>query len=101
MMPRLIGALEEVEERGLDHHIDTNDYGGCWVARHIDWNPSRPLSMHAWGLAVDFNVQTNQLGAEPQMDRRIVEIFESWGFSWGGYWSRPDGMHFEYGNPPS
>jgi hypothetical protein len=95
MIPQLRGALQEIVDRGLDHLIDTSDYGGCWVPRHILFNPGRPLSMHAWGLAIDFNVQTNMYGASPQMDRRIVEIFERWGFAWGGHWSTPDGMHFE------
>jgi hypothetical protein len=31
------------------------------------------------------------------MDPRIVEIFDRWGFVWGGRWSTPDGMHFELG----
>jgi hypothetical protein len=97
LIPQLRGALQEVVDRGLDHLIDPRQYGGCWVPRHIDFNPSKPLSMHSWGLAVDFNVSTNQLGAPPQMDPRIVEIFESWGFVWGGRWRRPDGMHFELG----
>ena len=97
MLIQLEGALREVEAAGLAPLIDVNDYGGCWVARHIDWRPDRPISMHGWGLAVDFNVQTNQLGARPTMDPRIVEIFDRWGFVWGGRWSRPDGMHFELG----
>ncbi|WP_108666345.1 M15 family metallopeptidase [Euzebya rosea] len=97
MLIQLEGALAEVEAAGLAPLIDTSDYGGCWVARHIDWRPDRPISMHGWGLAVDFNVQTNMLGAQPTMDPRIVEIFDRWGFVWGGRWSRPDGMHFELG----
>jgi hypothetical protein len=95
MIDQLRGALQEVVDRGLDHLIDPTQYGGCWVPRHIDFNPARPLSMHAWGIAVDFNVSTNQLGQVPQLDRRIVEVFERWGFAWGGHWKRPDGMHFE------
>jgi hypothetical protein len=95
MIPQLRAALQEVAERGLDQHIRPGDYGGCWVPRHILFNPSRNLSMHAWGLAIDFNVSTNQYGEPPQMNREIVEVFEKWGFSWGGYWSTPDGMHFE------
>jgi hypothetical protein len=51
--------------------------------------------MHAWGLAIDFNARDNGYGVIPKMDLRIVEIFEKWGFSWGGWWSVPDGMHFE------
>ena len=61
----------------------------------IDRDPPRALSMHAFGLAVDLNVTSNQLGTEGDMDPRVVEIFERWGFAWGGRWSRPDPMHFE------
>ena len=50
------------------------------------------------GNAVDLNVSTNQLGTEGDMPPRIVEIFERWGFVWGGDWSRPDPMHFELGH---
>ncbi len=95
MIPQLIAALREVEAAGLAGHINPRDYGGCWVPRHILFNPSRALSMHAWGLAIDFNVSTNGYGATPQLDRRIVEIFQRWGFKWGGDWETPDGMHFE------
>ncbi|MDP8970110.1 MAG: M15 family metallopeptidase [Actinomycetota bacterium] len=97
MIPQLQGALQEIADRGLAHLIDPSQYGGCWVPRHIDWSPSKPLSMHSWGLAVDLNVSTNGLGRIPTMDPRIVEVFDRWGFVWGGRWRRPDGMHFELG----
>jgi hypothetical protein len=98
LIPQLRGALQEIVDQGLDHLIDPSQYGGCWVPRHILFNPSRALSMHAWGLAVDFNVKGNEYGnRNPQMDPRIVEIFDKWGFVWGGRWSTPDGMHFELG----
>ena len=97
MVDQLYGALNEIEQNGLGHLIDPSQYGGCWVPRHIDFNPARPLSMHSWGLAADFNVSTNGLGMKPQMDPRVVHIFDKWGFVWGGRWSRPDGMHFELG----
>lgn len=95
MVPQLVAALNQVGQEGLAGHFDRSQFAGCWVPRHIDWNPDRSLSMHAWGLAVDINAHDNALGAQPQMQPRIVEIFESWGFAWGGRWSRPDGMHFE------
>jgi D-alanyl-D-alanine carboxypeptidase len=98
MLPQLQAALSEIESRGLGGELRPGDYGGCYVPRFIDRNPSLPLSMHAFGLAVDLNVSTNQLGTEGDMDPRIVEIFERWGFVWGGDWSRPDPMHFELGS---
>jgi hypothetical protein len=98
LIPQLRGALQEVVDRGLDHLIDPSQYGGCWVPRHILFNPNRALSMHAWGIAVDFNVKGNEYGnRNPQMDPRIVQIFKKWGFNWGGDWRTPDGMHFELG----
>ncbi len=95
MLPQLQAALSDIESAGLGGELRPGDYGGCYVPRFIDRNPSLPLSMHAFGLAVDLNVSTNQLGTEGDMNPRIVEIFERWGFVWGGDWSRPDPMHFE------
>jgi hypothetical protein len=95
MVPQLMAALEEVHEAGLYGHFDPSQFDGCYMPRHILWDPTRGLSMHAWGLAIDFNSRDNAFGARPQMDPRIVAIFEKWGFSWGGWWSTPDGMHFE------
>lgn len=97
LLPQLEAALAEVEAEGLSSLLRPDDYGGCYVPRFIDRNPDLPLSMHAFGLAVDLNVSTNQLGSRGDMDARIVEIFERWGFIWGGSWSRPDPMHFELG----
>jgi hypothetical protein len=98
LIPQLQAALSEIESAGLAGELRPDDYGGCYVPRFIDRNPSLPLSMHAFGLAVDINVSTNQLGTEGDMNPRIVEIFERWGFVWGGDWSRPDPMHFELGS---
>lgn len=95
LIPQLNAALSEVESAGLAGEI--YQYGGCYVPRFIDRDPSKPLSMHAFGLAVDFNTPTNQLGTQGDLDPRVVEIFERWGFVWGGRWSRPDPMHFELG----
>lgn len=97
IFPQLRAALEEVVDSGLDDLVDPDDFGGCFAPRHIGRNPHSSLSMHAWGLAIDFNVHTNMYGDEPELDPRIVEIFEGHGFNWGGHWRTPDGMHFELG----
>ena len=95
LIPQLQAALSEITEEGLGDLIRPDDYGGCYVPRFIDRDPSLPLSMHAFGLAVDINVSTNLLGSRGDQDPRVVEIFEKWGFEWGGHWDRPDPMHFE------
>ena len=95
MLPQLEAALAEIRDSGLAELIKPGQYGGCYVPRFIERDGSRPLSMHAWGLAVDINVADNPAGARPKMDPRVVAIFEKWGFRWGGRWSRPDGHHFE------
>lgn len=95
MIPQLSGALAEIEREGLASLIRPEDYAGCYAPRFIDRDPTLPLSNHAFGLAVDLNSDTNQLGTRGDMDPRIVEIFERWGFEWGGRWERPDPMHFE------
>jgi hypothetical protein len=95
MFPQLRGALQEVVDAGLAGAIDPADFGGCYSPRFIGRDPQRGLSLHTWGIAVDLNVSTNGVGTAGSIDRRVVEIFESWGFAWGGRWSVPDPMHFE------
>jgi hypothetical protein len=93
MVPQLSAALNEVIALGL-HDLIT-DYSGCYVPRHMLWDPSNGISRHAWGLAFDINVPANGFGQAPTLDPRIVEVLQRWGFKWGGDFDVPDGMHFE------
>jgi hypothetical protein len=94
VIPLVRGVLAELARRGLAHEI--HSFSGCYSPRFIARDPGAGLSHHAWGIALDLNVPENPLGAEPTMDRRVVEVFERWGFTWGGRWLVPDGMHFEF-----
>jgi hypothetical protein len=102
----LRGALGEVTQRGLAGAIDVanaNAYGGCFYPRfnRLATNPfSGSLSRHSWAMALDTNTTTNAQGAVPRMDCRVVRIFRKWGFSWGGNYLTPDGMHFEWVGEP-
>jgi hypothetical protein len=96
MLPALRGALEEVVRSGLAGLVDADDYGGCFAARLIPGHPLGKISRHAWGSAIDLNVSANPEGGPSRQDPRLVEIFQRWGFSWGGEWLVPDPMHFEY-----
>ena len=86
-------ALEELAEAGLGHLINTFD--GCFVPRHMLWNPKKPLSRHSWGIAVDVNARLFPYGSAAKQDGRLVAAFEKQGFVWGGRWRTPDPMHFE------
>ncbi len=95
MLPQLRGALTEVVQMGLSSSIHADEYAGCYYPRYINRNPADGLSLHSWGIAVDLNVPGNQRGTAGEMDRRVVAIFKSWGFAWGGDWNYTDPMHFE------
>jgi hypothetical protein len=99
-LPPLREALMRVERAGLASSIHPSGYAGCFVPRFVSRNPTRLISHHAWGSAVDLNAPENPFGATPTMDRRVVAIFTSLGFQWGGEWLIPDGMHFEYLTAP-
>ncbi len=96
LWPQLETALRGLEAEGLSHVIDASDQAGCWVPRFIGWDPDGWLSHHAWGIALDVNVSNNPFGAPPDQDPRFVAHMERSGFTWGGRWLIPDGMHFEW-----
>jgi hypothetical protein len=95
MVPQLRAALAEVQSAGLASSIHSFD--GCYVPRFIERDPSHPVSLHTWGIAIDLDASTNQRGGRGTMDPRVVNIFKRWGFRWGGDWSYTDPMHFELG----
>ena len=93
IFPQLRAALQEVHERGLDDKIHPQQYAGCYYPRFIAG--SSTLSNHAFGLALDINAVENQRGTVGLIDRGVVQIFQKWGFTWGGDWRYTDPMHFE------
>jgi hypothetical protein len=100
IVPQLTAALQEIEREGLGHLIDRRSYGGCFrpaLLRPAD--PQAGISHHAWGIAIDLNLVGNRLGARPHQDRRVVDVFRRWGFTWGGTWLIPFGAQFEVVTP--
>ena len=92
MWEPLRGALNQIDEEGLADTLFTEEFrtsGGCYAPRRISrFDAGGSISRHAWGIAIDINTKS---GYVP----RVVEIFNSWGFAWGGTWTSPDEMHFE------
>lgn len=101
----------QIHQEGLSRYVSQNI--GTFNWRKIA-GTSR-LSMHALGVAIDFNLPP-PLGRYWRWDRptvqyksgfpkeimsdegfnRVVAIFESHGFVWGGKWWHYDSIHFEY-----
>ncbi len=77
----------------------------------FNWRPiagTTRQSAHSFGIAIDLNTKFSHYwrNAKPNkngiyiykncMPLEIVEIFEKYGFIWGGKWYHYDTMHFEY-----
>ena len=92
MWEPLEGALNQILEEGLEEFLSIEEWrssGGCYAPRRINrFDAGGSISRHAWGIAIDINTKS---GYPP----RVVEIFNDWGFAWGGTWTSPDEMHFE------
>jgi hypothetical protein len=64
------------------------------------------MSMHGYAAAIDLNLEysdywlwqknRNEIAYRNRMPYEIVEVFERYGFIWGGKWYHYDTMHFEY-----
>jgi hypothetical protein len=72
---------------------------GGFCARHQRHDPRLPLSLHAYGAAVDVNWDTNPMGKilVTDLPRTLVDAFRNHGWEWGGDWTGvKDPMHFQY-----
>ncbi len=96
--PALIGAMEELQRKGLTSLVHSN--AGCYNPELLAARTTAPPAFHAYGAAIDINAPENPFGATPTQDPRLVAVMKHWGFNWGGDFLVPDGMHFEYLNPP-
>lgn len=85
-------ALNNIIDRGLVDQFET--FNGCFNIRGKKSNPNS-VSLHSWGVAIDINAATNPFNKPPIMSKSFVECFTDAGFDWGGYWQKPDGMHFQ------
>jgi hypothetical protein len=87
----VFAEIERLELQGL-----VRSWDGIYNFRPIRGTTAH-ISLHAFGAAIDLNANSNQLGTAGDMDPRIVEVFEHFGFFWGGrFLHRPDPMHFQY-----
>jgi hypothetical protein len=94
VFPALIRAMKQL--RRQDHANAIRNFAGCYNARMVMRVPTGAISHHSWGAAVDINSISNPYGAPPHQPAALVRIMDANGFTWGGRWTVPDGMHFEF-----
>ena len=84
-------AFQNLVDRGFAAEWLT--YEGCFNIRPKTGggNPST----HSWGLAIDLNAGRNRYGKKPTLSAGFIKCFTDAGFTWGGTWRTPDGMHFQ------
>lgn len=99
IVPLVIGAMQELVDRGLGHLVDPATFRGCFNPRFIAGR--RDLSRHAWGVALDINWGSNPTGLASAQDPRLVETMDRWGFTSGHDWLVPDPGHFEWHHRPA
>ncbi len=102
--------LQKVSDE-LDKHPELKDY--LYSAGTFTWRKVRGtdrLSSHSFGTAIDISVKYSnywqwdcrctsedvELKYKNRIPQQIVDIFEKYGFIWGGKWYHYDTMHFEY-----
>lgn len=102
--------LQKISDE-LDKHPELKDY--LHSAGTFNWRKVRGaerLSAHSFGTAIDLNVKYSNywqwdcrctsedvdLKYKNLIPQQIVDVFEKYGFIWGGKWYHYDTMHFEY-----
>lgn len=87
----LAEVLRNIRDRGLISELRSFD--GCLEIRDVRAEPGKP-SAHSYGLAIDINAATNQLGTIGDMSFGLGECFVDEGLYWGRNFKRRDPMHF-------
>lgn len=120
MFSKSNNAAEQLKKvyQELQQHPELHKY--CKSSGTFYWRPVRGanrLSAHSYGMAIDIGgnnsdywlwrnkgaSETTKIAYKNRMPMKLVEIFEKYGFIWGGRWYHYDTMHFEYRpelNPP-
>ena len=84
-------AFGLIVSQGLAGEIHSFD--GCFAIRRM--RGGRSMSVHSWGLALDFNAGTNPFGQEGDMSPELIKCFADSGWESGMLWHKPDFMHVQ------
>lgn len=85
--------------------------GGTYNCRHVNHDPAKPYSLHAYAIALDLNPSKNRYGTTttdmPKAFRNDLKAIRTTrgtqAFTWGGDWrdDPPDPMHWQLNVSPS
>lgn len=72
---------------------------GCFNPR-LQKRSAAHLSTHSWGIAFDLNEDTNPYSTDGVLRKDLPDAwiaeFTRRGFTWGGTFTNPDAMHFQF-----
>ena len=103
--------LEKVAAEIAEKYPELKEYmksSGTFYWRKV--RGAKRQSAHSYGIAIDINTEysdywrwkypeaseTQEIAYANRIPMEIVEVFEKYGFVWGGRWYHFDTMHFEY-----
>lgn len=97
-LQKVSDELDKLPEEYMKYlkHVD-----GTYYYRKIAG--TERLSAHSYGIAIDLDTKYSSYWRwdkayqfKNEIPQKIVDIFEKYGFVWGGRWYHYDTMHFEY-----
>lgn len=94
-------VINELKKLPKKYQKFLSPIGGTFNYRYI--KDTKRLSAHSFGIAIDLNVKQSKYWKwdktykySNNFPKKIIDIFEKYGFIWGGRWYHYDTMHFEY-----
>ena len=95
LIPLALLCLAETERRG---YIVGKGAQDDWAYNNRNIAGTNIPSNHSRGTALDINARDNAYGDHSTAFPPNIahEVWEKFGWEWGGDWGTPDAMHFEY-----
>ena len=94
-------VMEDLEKLPAEFHKYFKRTAGTFNYRKIAGTDR--YSAHSFGIAIDINTEYSDywqwdksMTYKNKIPMEVVEVFERFGFVWGGKWYHYDTMHFEY-----
>lgn len=105
---KIIKNLSDELDNYSDFRVYLQNIAGTFNWRKIAWTDR--MSMHSYGMTIDINTKYSnywqwdckcknenaKMIYKNKIPKKLVEIFQKYGFIWGGNWQHYDTMHFEF-----